>query len=265
LEALVWSDGRLVPADRPAIRPDDSAFLHGLGCYSTGRYEAGRLRFGARVAGRLVRDARALGFGALDPDACLEAMLELGRACFGRGVGVVRLQASVDARGEVHLLGTARGLGAEPAHWRGLSSPWPHEGAGPAPGVKLAGHPRHALLRELLRRRSLDEALCLDAADRLVEGTRTSLVVVGHDGRAATPPLARGGVAGVAREIVLERLDALEEADVDAAALRSAREIVALNAVRGARPLVELDGKPVGSGGPGACAARLQAALDAEA
>jgi len=39
--------------------------------------------------------------------------------------------------------------------------------------------------------------------------------------------------------------------------------IVALNAVRGARPIVRLDGRPVGAGAPGPLAGSLQTVLDA--
>ena len=43
--------------------------------------------------------------------------------------------------------------------------------------------------------------------------------------------------------------------------LRSAREIVVANAVRGARPVVRLDGRAVGDGRPCPWARRLDAAL----
>ena len=92
----IWVDGKLRDADTAAVRVDDSAFSSGRGCYSTGRFAAGRVRFGERVVRRLARDARTLGLGMVDEALCLAGMVALGEANFGDGEGVVRLQASRD-------------------------------------------------------------------------------------------------------------------------------------------------------------------------
>jgi D-alanine transaminase len=68
-------------------------------------------------------------------------------------------------------------------------------------------------------------------------------------------------VAGVARAVALERVSALGERDVARAELATATEIIALNAVRGARPITRLDGRPVGDGRPGPWWRRCEAAL----
>jgi branched-subunit amino acid aminotransferase/4-amino-4-deoxychorismate lyase len=108
----------------------------------------------------------------------------------------------------------------------------------------------------------VDEALLFDAAGYLVEGGRSSHVVVRADGSAVAPPLARGRVRSVALEIALEAR-ALAEGDVTLEELRRARELVALNAVRGARPILRLDGRPVGAGAAGPVARALETVLDA--
>jgi D-alanine transaminase len=94
-----------------------------------------------------------------------------------------------------------------------------------------------------------------------VEGARSNILVVPASGAPATPPVSAGGVAGVARSVVLERVPEIVERHIPEAELRSAREIIALNAVRGARPIVRLDGTPVGDGQPGPWLAKLHAAL----
>lgn len=215
------------------------------------------------MARRLARDAARLGLGALEPDRALAALRELGGASFGAAEGVVRLQASRGADGALRLVGTVRALGPEPEAWSARVAPFAHEGPGPHEGAKLSGHPRIALAREAARAAGCEEALLLDAADRLVEGARTSLLVVLEDGVLVAPPLARGGVRSVAREVAEAGLGTLTERDVTRAALGRAREIIALNAVRGAVPIVRLDGAPVGSGAPGPWAARLRELLAA--
>jgi branched-subunit amino acid aminotransferase/4-amino-4-deoxychorismate lyase len=212
-----------------------------------------------RHVARLVRDARLAGLGALDADACRRAFEAAARAHFPHAEGVLRLEAHPGAR----LAATPRALGAEPARWRARSADAVHPGPGAAPGVKWLDDPFWEPIRAATRAAGTDEALVFDAAGRLVEGARTSLVVVLAGGRAVTPPLARGGVAGVARAAALAALPELAEADVARDEVARAHELVALNAVRGARPIVALDGAPVGNGEPGAWAARLAQALSA--
>jgi len=254
-------DGHLEDAARPVVRSDDSAWLEGRGGYTSVRIERGRPRFAARHAARLARAARELRLGELSEERVLRALAELSRAAFGEGgSGVVRLQASRDARG-LHLVGVPRELGPEPAEWSAISVRWPAAGPGAAGGLKVAGRLALALAADAARDAGADEALILDAAGRLVEGARTNAFLVDATGRRSTPPLALGAVAGVAREVLIERVPELVERVVLERELRSAREIVVANAVRGARPVVRLDGLPVGDGRPGPWAARLEAAL----
>jgi branched-subunit amino acid aminotransferase/4-amino-4-deoxychorismate lyase len=233
----------------------------GLACYTTGRFQDGRVRHANALARRLVRDAERLGLGAVDPGAAAEILRELGRAAFGNGPGVVRLQASCGADGSLRLLGLPRAIGPEPEAWSAGVSAVLHDGPAPWQGAKVAGHPRIAGAREAARAAGFEEALLFDAAGRLVEGSRTSLWVVLEDGRAVVPPLARGGVWSVARELASAGLGGLTEEDVERGGLARAREIVALNAVRGAVPVVRLDGRPVAAGAPGPLARRLREVL----
>lgn len=251
-----WRDGAWVEpaAIRPAADPART-------CYTTGRFEAGRVRLEGLVAGRLAHDAEALGLGPLDPARVARALRELGTACFGPGAGVVRLEARPGGRpSEVSLVGTVRALGPEPAHWRAVTAAEAHPGPGPAPGAKQV-RPTLVRARRALEGGGADEALLYDAAGRLVEGTRTSLVVVGEDGVPATPADALGGVTSVAREALRGAGIALREAELGRDVVARAREIVALNAVRGARPVLRLDEAPVGSGEPGPVATELAARL----
>jgi branched-subunit amino acid aminotransferase/4-amino-4-deoxychorismate lyase len=229
-------------------------------CYTTGRFRAGRILLGDAVVARLVRDARALGLGELDPEHCRGELLALGQASFGAdGEGIVRLEA----RPGGVLVGAARPLGPEPARWRAITAPVLHPGPGPAPGAKRAALPALARAREAAEGAGADEALLFDEAGRLVEGARTNLAVALVDGRFVMPPLARGAVRGVALEAALAAGVKLEERDLGRGQLSGVRELVALNAVRGARPIVALDGRRLGDGAPGPLHAALAAALAA--
>jgi branched-subunit amino acid aminotransferase/4-amino-4-deoxychorismate lyase len=257
----VWVDGQLIDSDTAAVRADDSAFSSGRGCYTTGRFAGGGVRFGERVVRRLARDARTLDLGEVDGDLCLAGMVALGKAHFGAGEGVVRLQASRDGAGSLHLVGVARAVGPEPAEWRAISPPFPHEGPAPYAGAKVTNHLLFAMAREQAVRAGADEAALFDGEGFLIEGARSNFVLALGDGSLATPSLRRGGVAGVAREILLERLPEIAEVDLHRRTLGEIRELIAVNAVRGSRPVVELDGKPVGDGRPGPAALQLRETL----
>lgn len=231
--------------------------MEAAACYTTARYQAGRIWLAERVAARLVRDARALGLGVHDAGDVRDRLVALGRASFGDGAGVVRLEAR--AGGE--LVASTRPLGPEPETWRAVAARVVHPGAGPAPGAKRAGVAELAAARAEAEAAGADEALLFDAAGRLVEGAHSNLALATADGAWVVPPAARGAVRGVALEAALAAGVALVECDVSRAECLAAREIVATNAVRGARAIVMLDAAPVGSGRPGPLAAALAAAL----
>ena len=258
---LIWVDGKLQPHDAPALRADDSAYLEGRGCYTTARVSGGVARFEARHMARLVRAARELRLGELDPERVRTALRELAVAEFGDAEGIVRVSASRDGDGALHLVGVARPLGEEPEQWSAAIIALRHSAEGLEKGLKVTSRLAMALAGDEGRERGVNETLLLDGSGHLVEGARSNIVVVPASGAPATPPVSAGGVAGVARSVVLERLPEILERRIAEAELRSASELIALNAVRGARPIVSLDATPVGDGRPGPWLARLQAAL----
>jgi branched-subunit amino acid aminotransferase/4-amino-4-deoxychorismate lyase len=209
------------------------------------------------VAARLVRDAAALGLGALDARDVLARLVALGQSAFGDGEGVVRLEARPGGA----LVGSTRPLGPEPAAWRAIVARAVHPGAGPGAGAKRAEVPEIAAARAEAQAAGADEALLFDAAGRLIEGARTNLVLALADGSWAMPPAAAGGVRGVGLEVALVGGMRLAERALSRTDCATARELVATNAVRGARPIVALGGAPIGDGRAGPLAAALAAAL----
>jgi branched-subunit amino acid aminotransferase/4-amino-4-deoxychorismate lyase len=256
-----WIDGQLVPAGAGALPLGDSAHASGLGCYTSARWLGGAVWHGERSARRLVRDARALGIGEIAEGRVLQAMAELGDACFGAAPGIVRFEASRSAAGAVCLTGTARALGAEPRAWRAICAPFPHPGPAPWGGAKVTSHLLFVAARERAAEAGVEESLLFDATGRLVEAARTSPLFVRADGALCTPPLARGGVAGVGLEVLGARFPELREADLRRGELGTLRELIAMNSVRGPVPIVEIDGRPVATGEPGPWALRLRDAL----
>jgi len=227
-------------------------------CYTTARWVHGRVRWEAQLVARLLRDARALGIGAPDPAECSARLRALGARRFGSGEGVLRLTAR---GGAPRLCAQARPLGPDPVHWRGCTAQTPHPGPAAAPGAKLQ-RPALDAARAELESAGAEEALLYDAAGNLVEGARSNLAVA-LGGRWLTPPPASGAVRGVALELAMAAVPQLKCAEISRADIAAADEIVATNAVRGARPILQLDGRPVGAATPGPLAAALARALAA--
>jgi D-alanine transaminase len=259
----IWIDGELRPGDALALRADDSAAAEGRGCYTTARVEEGAPCWPDRHVRRLVRDAAALGIGEVEPEAVRRALVELAAAAFGegRGEGAIRLQASRDGDGHIHLLGRPRSLGVERDVWRAVSARVVHPGPTPWTGIKVTHRLEMAFAREQAASVGVDEAILFDREGRAVEGCRSNLLFAGEDGELAFIEPQRGAVAGVALEVVREAMPGLLATDLSKPAVGDVRELVAVNALRGARPVVELDGTPVGDGRPGPWCNRLAALL----
>jgi len=259
---LIWVDGELLPADREVVRADDSAFAEGRGCYTSVGIREGRPRFPERHLRRLQRGAQALGLGDIDAPTFERALAELGSAALPAGEGVIRLQLSRGPGRPLQLTAVPRGLGVDHPEWSAISSSIRHTGAVLVGGHKLTNRLALQLAADEATAAGADEALLFDTADRLVEGSRCNVIVVGANDLPLAPSPDFGAVAGIALEVVLERLPGIRQGAIARNALGDAREIIALNSVRGARPVVRLDDAAVAGGAPGPWATRIQAAFE---
>jgi branched-subunit amino acid aminotransferase/4-amino-4-deoxychorismate lyase len=229
------------------------------GCYTTARVVRGEIRHLDRHVARIARDAALLGLGVLDPGACRRALRAEARRRFEDREGAVRLEVRAGLEGSPQILATARELGSEPASWRAVVSREHHPGRSPWSAAKTDARAVYERAGAEATAAGADEAVLVDAAGFVVEGTRSNLIAVLGSGALVTPPLARGAQAGVGRAILIEHTAELAEADVALAALAEARELIAVNALRGPRPIVSVAGRPIGTGFPGPWWQRLAA------
>ena len=176
-------------------------------------------------------------------------------------MGIVRIEARRAEDGRTELIVATRVLGDDPPIWTAVVARIVHPGASRVSAAKRTGDPPIVAARMQAEAASADEALLFDSDGFRVEGCRSALAVRLADGTALTPPLSRGGVASLTRAAALERCAELREGDVSRTVLATAREVLALNAVRGARPIVTIDTAPVGDGKPGRLGSRLTEVL----
>jgi len=264
LGPLSWIDGRLSfdeapvfssPIDDPTCcddRCDDNA-LSQLGCFTTVRVDAGQPTYLQTHLARLQRDALTLGMGPLDLDICRRALTELAAAAFtdlGPQQGIIRLTLSAtpaSSGSAISITAAARPLDPLPSQWQAISASSPHPGPQAWGGAKLASRKLYTSAHRQARTAGAQEALFFDKAERLIEGSISNLLFVLADGSLATPPLERGPVAGVARELCIHGLPDLTERDLHRRELDQLCCLFAINAVRGAVPITHLDNLALGT------------------
>jgi branched-subunit amino acid aminotransferase/4-amino-4-deoxychorismate lyase len=235
----------------------------GRGCFTSARAVGGRVCWVERHVRRLTRDALCLGLPAPDPTLCRRLLEELAAPSRVRGDLKVRVEAHADAKLGVRLRGAATELDPDRPAWRAVAGT--HPGPSPTSAVKSTDRAIYDVAIANARAAGADEALLFDAAGLIVEGARTNVIVHRAEGLLVTPPLARGGQAGIAREILLEKVPELCEDDVSVFDLRRAREVIAVNAVRGARAITWFDGHTIGGGRTGPWCERLAGVLSPDA
>jgi branched-chain amino acid aminotransferase len=262
-------DGRAADPDLPALPPTERGYAYGDGLFETIPVDGGAAHEPERHCARLRASAAALGFAV--PDAgLLERALAATLEAAGPGAGVARVTWS---RGPGPR-GYAPGPDAGPPRLVVAAyAPPPRVPAGTGlraatvrgvvPG-DLAAHKtlsaiHYVVAAQRAHAAGADEALLVDARGRVLETAGANVgAVIG--GRVVTPPAALPLFAGIGRARVLAAGGVLEQA-FDVVALAHAGEAFLVSAVRGVVPLVELDGRPIGSGAPGPVTARLTAAL----
>jgi branched-subunit amino acid aminotransferase/4-amino-4-deoxychorismate lyase len=264
--ALAVSGRGLVDPEEPVVHADDEAFMRGRGAFETlrvydgrpfrlpehlERLEASCARLGFEPAPRsVVEELAAL---ALDAARAAEATVRL-YATPGRGDGPVALVVVSDLPPDLDEL-RARGIRLASVEFR------PSDLIG---GVKSTSYALNMMAVDEAHAQGADDAVFVAAGGTVLEAT-TSNIWWRAGGRLFTPDLELGILAGVTRGVAAEAAPAAGYEVVEGAFpvddLAGADEAFTTSSVREVMPVVELDGRVIGDGKPGAAARRLQVAL----
>ena len=226
------------------VDPANRGLAYGDGVFESMRVHHGKLPLWPRHLARLREGAARLGIAV--PDV---AFVEARAAELAHGIddGVLKLLL---ARGDGGR-GYAPPVDAAPV-WVLSRHPLPLVQRGarlhacetrlalqPAlAGIKHCNRLEQVLARAECERAGRDEGLVLDAEGNVVSATAANLLVL-REGRWATPPVDRCGVAGVLRGWLLEQ-GLLEVAAVSMDDVESADAVALCNAVRGILPVSSL-------------------------
>jgi branched-chain amino acid aminotransferase len=272
--SVVYVNGVISPGDRATVPVFDHGFLYGEGIYETLRTYAREPFLFARHMARLRRSA---AFMALDVPYSDDGMLGHVRETMAAHDATEFLDEAY-----IRILLT-RGIGELSYNLSATPTPTlviivkpytPPPARTFVDGIRLAlvgvrrNHPdalnpemksnnllNNALAMQEAYRSCADEALMLNHAGELAECSQSNFFLV-RQGVVLTPPLSAGLLPGVTREFVLqlcgERGVPAREAVLTAADLDTADEAFITGTTREVTPVVSVDGRPVGSGRPGA-------------
>lgn len=244
-----WIDGQLAPAAQATVPADDHGVTVGDGVFETLKVVDGTPFAIGRHLARLRRSAAGLGIHVPHDDDQLRAAL--AQTVAASTLDRARLRVTVTAgRGP---LASGRGetpptvlIGVEPLPpphetSRVAIAPWARNERGAAAGIKTTSYAENVIALAWARQRNADEAILPNTAGRLCEGTGSNVFVV-LDGKALTPPLSAGCLAGITRALLLEA-GVAEEADLSLDALTSAREAFLTSTTRDIQAITAVDGR----------------------
>ncbi len=250
-------DGRLFDADTLDVDPSKPETFFSDGVDETVVLRGGRPRRFEGFCQRIAAGARALNLSWTMPPTQLQSW-------------IARLSLeNRDADGAVRvLLGRARKDGAQTIVLATMKRPSVDvvcaalvtetaRSEPSAPFTRLA-HPERLAAVEALRRHDAEVAIILNTAGR-VAGAITGDVFALIDGAVVTPPLPEHATGSLSRADVM-RLAQAVECPLTVEMLRSAQEWAIADGI-GFRPVIELDGVPVGGGELGLITSLLAARI----
>jgi branched-chain amino acid aminotransferase len=271
-QSMCWVNGLPASADAPALSVSDRGFTLADGCFETmrayrgvvfcladhmDRLSAAASRLGIAVPphlGQTVADAtRALR--AARADASVRLTLTRGA---GAGVavpaGIAPTTVLLISRiPDVPATLAATGLTVHIASGR-------RNEYAPSAGLKTLSYTDTVLALIEAKARGAGDALFLDTAGHLCEGTSSNLFLV-MGGRVLTPPRSCGILPGITRQTVLGILGSLgivaSEAPIPPEALGTADEVFLTSSLREIAPVTQIGERPVGSGRPGPLTGRV--------
>lgn len=277
----IWNDGELVPWDEATVHFLAHALHYGTGVFEGIRaYDTPEGTAVFRLHEHMVRleaSARAYGIplkwsaDQLD-EACLELLRVTGlesayiRPLVFHSTGAIGLNP---AKNIVQTMmaafafgaylgeeGIQKGIRAMVSSWRRIS----HTSLIPT-AKGSGGYLNSVLAKQEAIRAGFDEAIMMNDAGNLSEGSGMNLFIVNRD-VVLTPPVSSGILEGITRDSVIQllRREGIEVRELDLArgSLYTAEEVFITGTAAEVTPIREIDGRPIGPGEPGPITRKAQ-------
>jgi branched-chain amino acid aminotransferase len=260
---LAYWNGSLTGASEVWIDSADPGFLFGEGLFETLRVDDGRARDVGAHLERLLAGLRRLRIDIPENQRALETAVAAVAEAAPRPVARLRITVTPGTGGEATRLVTARAYEPPDEELYRIGVPvrllpqYRIDSGSPLAGLKTLSYQANRLALRHAERLGGWEALLVNERGRLVEGSRSNVVLVFPEG-AFTPPRGDGCLPGTVRRRVLER-GAVAEWPLSPEDLATAGEVLLLNSLIGVLPVSEINGRAVPVGPE---AARLRAVVE---
>jgi branched-chain amino acid aminotransferase len=244
----VYMNGSLLPEEEAVISVFDHGLITGDGVFESVVIREGKLFALTRHLERLQRSAEVISLSVPPAEELARAAAQVVDAAaitYGKlritvtgGRGTLGSRRS---RSSPTVVIAAETLETPDGHDTVLVAPWPRNERSALAGAKTLSYGENVVALQWARQRGASEALLLNCAGNLCEGTGSNVFVV-LGGSLLTPPLSAGCLAGVTRGLVLEVTGACE-ADVEGGALADVSEAFLTSTTRGVRAVSSIEGR----------------------
>ena len=262
-----WINGMIHAPGEGRVSPSDQGLHLGLAVFETLLFEDGCVYFLERHLDRLRRGSTHIGLEwPLKWDLRL-AVLEYCRELDGNAAIRITLTRGVPDRGPTLIIG-ARDVSRPPQEGARVLIVRESIGSAALAQLKSTNRLRHVLAREQALRRGAWEALLTTDDGEIFEGSVSNIFAV-LDGRLVTPPVERGCLPGIMRQIILESMspDAVTISTLRDSDLARTQELLLTNSTGRITPVIEvlgLEERKSLPGWSGPMAASLHKSVEAE-
>jgi len=275
----VYVDGRFVPKEEAKISVFDHGFLYGDGVFEGIRAYSGRVFKLTEHLDRLYESAKSilleipLGWKAMEEavlETCRQNQITDGyiRLVVSRGEGDLGLDPRKCQKPSVVIIADKIALYPPELYRTGmklLTVATRRNGVEMLnPRIKSLNYLNNILAKIEANVAGFNEVLMLNQDGYVVEGTGDNVFIVKH-GRIITPPAYSGILAGITRNTMMQLAEAMgiavEEGLFTRHDVYTADECFLTGTAAEAVPVVEVDGRRIGSGQPGEITTKLVAAF----
>jgi D-alanine transaminase len=277
MSRIAYVNGRYKPLSDAHVHIEDRGFQFADGVYEVVYVHDGRLVDTDLHLTRLDRSLRELAIAKPVSHAALRVVLAqiVRRNRLSRGL--IYIQNTRGAAPRAHafpaagtppsLIVTMRRTPPFPTaieQWQGAAITLPDQRWARC-DIKSTALLPNILAKQAAVQAGAVEAILYDAQERVTEGSSTSVFIVDAAGTLITRPLSHAILPGCTRAALIADLTQagvpFQEREFSLAELRAASEVFITAASTFVKPMVRLDGTPVGQGTPGPVARRLFAMM----
>lgn len=267
MSRIAYVNGRYLPQRAASVNVEDRGYQFADGIYEVLHLHRGRFIDAERHLARLDRSLREVRITPpMGKPALVHVLHEVARRNRVQD-GLLYMQVTRGVARRDHafpsraiapaLVVTVRRVPPYPSDveaWTGRAITQPDERWARC-DIKSTGLLPNVLARQAAREQGAVEAILVDRDGMVTEGAATSLWIVDTEGTVRTRHLDHGILPGCTRDALLAEMSGagirFEQRAFSEAELRAAPEVFLTSATSFVKPLVAVDGEPVGDGTPG--------------